>query len=330
VITPNSSPAYLGVPSDRATAVVVQPDGKIVVGGISNFYSADSTAVLIRYDSDGSLDTTFGTGGEVTGQLGLATVTGLALDGNEIVVGGTTLDDFGRDSFVVDLLKPDGSPDAAFGQGGTSIANISPNSGDETDAIAVGNGLIYAGGATLTAGAPYKQFAVVAFSPTGAVVSQPTVNFNNANGASEAWGLAIQPGGGKVVASGFGQVHASGGSVVVHGALVRFNPDLALDTSFGNNGLVSPDLGPGASALGNPVIQSDGQTALLNNGFGVIRYNTDGSLDSTFSTASVSLPIVGNTPIGEPTGLALEADGNLVAVGTYASPTYDLRFTVAR
>jgi hypothetical protein len=77
----------------------------------------------------------------------------------------------------------------------------------------VGNGLIYAGGATLAPGAKYKQFAVVAFSPTGAVVAQAEANFNNGTGASQVSGLAIRPSDGKVTAAvlaGFRDPHGAG------------------------------------------------------------------------------------------------------------------------
>jgi len=313
---------------DRPTAVVIQADGKILVGGNSGENTAGSTGVLIRYNPDGSLDTTFGNGGEEMG-LGLATVTGLALDGNEIVVGGIPFDDSGITGFVVDLLKADGSTDTAFGQYGETVANFSPYSQDETDAVAVGNGLIYAGGATLAPGAPYKVFAVVAFSPTGAVAAQATVNFNNGGDASEAWALAIQPSDGKVIAAGFDQVGTN--HVVELGALARFNPDLTQDTSFGNNGLVPPDLGPGSHEPVSLVVQANGDIVTLTDAFEVVRYHPNGSLDNTFGTNGVAMfPLQGNNIFGQATGLALEADGNLVAVGQFTSQASFEAVTAAR
>jgi uncharacterized delta-60 repeat protein len=50
---------------DRATAVAIQPDGKIVVAGIAGGGAASNFG-LARYNTDGSLDTSFGTGGKVT------------------------------------------------------------------------------------------------------------------------------------------------------------------------------------------------------------------------------------------------------------------------
>src|SRR5262249_22296720 len=146
-------------------------------------------------------------------------------------------------------------------------------------------------GATYGQGAPNQHFAVVALSPTGAVVAQATANFNNGALGSGAWGLAIQPGDGKVIAVGFDDVHTSSNPVVTRGALARVNTDLTPDASFGNNGVVSADSGPGADAVTNLVVQADGKIVTLTNSFELVRYNPDGSRDNTFGTDGVvSLP----------------------------------------
>src|SRR5262249_35006898 len=106
---------------DRAAALAVQVDGKIVVAG-----TAGGDFALIRYQPDGSLDPGFGQGGKVTTDIeGNDVAEGLALqpDGRILVAG------YSRQipgSFVATLVRyrPDGSLDPSFGQGGKFITNF--------------------------------------------------------------------------------------------------------------------------------------------------------------------------------------------------------------
>lgn len=102
---------------DYATDLALQPDGKLVVGG-----TTDQSFLLLRYNPDGSLDGTFGSGGTLTPSLAFGAETlGAVLvdvDGNVVMVGdaqdpGPT----GRRGVVL-RRSPDGTPDLGFGQSG--------------------------------------------------------------------------------------------------------------------------------------------------------------------------------------------------------------------
>src|SRR6185437_16414426 len=101
----------------------LQPDGKIVAAGTTNLGSGPGDFALARYNSDGSLDTTFNQG-LVTTDFGQDEwVTGVALQSDgRIVAAGTTSDDFTNptptSSFALARYNPDGSPDSTFGSGG--------------------------------------------------------------------------------------------------------------------------------------------------------------------------------------------------------------------
>ncbi len=105
--------------SDRATAIALQADGKILVGGYTG--NAIFKPVVVRYTNDGDLDGTFGTGGivvfqNVVGQFYAAVV---QPDG-KILLGGFTFDLSGSnqaDFFLVRLLE-NGQLDKSFGTGG--------------------------------------------------------------------------------------------------------------------------------------------------------------------------------------------------------------------
>ena len=102
----------------RATAVAVQPDGKVISAGQVDYYSL--SPVIVRYNADGSLDPTFGRGGKVqfteSGPVrGFVRAVALQRDGKILFVGADT----GGEAFCV-RLNADGSTDTSFGQGGAA------------------------------------------------------------------------------------------------------------------------------------------------------------------------------------------------------------------
>jgi uncharacterized delta-60 repeat protein len=117
---------------DVARAVVVQSDGKVVASGFTaNQLNYDFA--LARYNGNGSLDTTFGTGGKVTTPIGVLHDDALALalqpDGKLVAAGYTFAGPLGSDQFALVRYNADGSLDGTFGTGGkvtTAIAGTAP------------------------------------------------------------------------------------------------------------------------------------------------------------------------------------------------------------
>src|SRR6185369_13906608 len=101
-------------------------------------------------------------------------------------------------------------------------------------------------------------------------------------GSSEAKGVVIQPNG-KIVATGFAV-----NGLVTNIATVRVNPDGSLDTTFDGDGIAITDFGVGEE--GHAVaLQQDGKIVVAgdtlngtNNDIALVRYNTNGTLDTTF------------------------------------------------
>lgn len=110
----------LGTPLWGAKAVVLQPDGKVVVAGEAGTRPAQGVAV-IRLLPSGALDTTFGKNGVVTSTLGGATRThsvALQSDGR-IVVGATNgASTLTASRHVLIRFTPAGAVDSSFGAGG--------------------------------------------------------------------------------------------------------------------------------------------------------------------------------------------------------------------
>ena len=120
-----------GFPYALATSVALQADGKIVVAGmVGNGYSYDFA--VARYDTDGTLDTTFGGTGEVTTDFGswTAGAGGVAVEADgKIVVAGTSSTGPCVSSVAVACYNSNGSPDTTFGGSGKVTANFSTGQG---------------------------------------------------------------------------------------------------------------------------------------------------------------------------------------------------------
>src|SRR3954469_1778949 len=109
--------------NEFASAVALQPDGKIVAAGYRFFGNSSEGAdmLIVRYNTDGTLDSTFGNGGEVTTDFGLTDIAqGVVIqpDGKIVVAGQTygLFSVFGE--FALAPYNPDGSLDSSFGNGG--------------------------------------------------------------------------------------------------------------------------------------------------------------------------------------------------------------------
>ncbi len=152
-----------------AEAVVLQPDGKIVMSGSSTFYESIVDFMLARYNSDGSLDTTFGSAGIVITDFGSgyrydgALALALQADG-KVVAAGVTSGPQNYDQFALARYNGNGSPDAAFGSGGrlttdfggTGTTDLGNNGANANAVLLQRDGkIVAAGGACTTQGCDF-------------------------------------------------------------------------------------------------------------------------------------------------------------------------------
>jgi uncharacterized delta-60 repeat protein len=117
-------------PQSEIEALAVQPDGRILGAGFADD-AENEDSLLIRVNRDGSLDPSFGTGGEVFDEMGMpsshysprSTLSGIALQANgRILVGGLGSDGNGNNALLLARLTGNGSRDTAFGSGGTILS----------------------------------------------------------------------------------------------------------------------------------------------------------------------------------------------------------------
>ncbi|MER7466539.1 calcium-binding protein [Streptomyces sp. NPDC097981] len=318
--------------TDAAFGVVVQPNGKIVTAGYSDAGGTASDFALARYNTDGSLDTTFGTGGKVTTDFGtgrndVANGVALQTNGKIVAVGSSALGT--ANDFALARYNTNGSLDTAFGTGGKVITDFGGD-GDIASAVALQtNGQIVAAGLSNSSGT--FDFALARYNtngsldPTFGTGGTVTTSFGGTN--NWAFGVKVQSDG-KIVAAGFSN---SSGSFDF--ALARYNTNGSLDPTFGTGGTVTTDFGGFDIAFG-VAVQTNGQIVVAGYSdsggtfdFALARYNTNGSLDPTFGTGGKVTTDFGGFDAAF--AVALQADGKIVAAGSSdSSGTSD--FALAR
>jgi uncharacterized delta-60 repeat protein len=200
---------FTGVTSISPTSMVVEPGDKILVGGSARVGATDQLFVA-RLKDDGTPDTTFGTGGITTFNVGSPTgndrsqAIALQPDGS-VVIAGTCDVNLADNEMAVARLTPSGSLDPSFGSGGIVLLSPSPSK-DIANAVALQpNGKILVGGEVNVIGEGSGDFAVVRLNPNGS----PDQTFGSGGaavrslltGGDIATAIALQ-GDGNIVAAG--------------------------------------------------------------------------------------------------------------------------------
>jgi len=222
--------------------------------------------------------------------------------------------------------------DRTFGNGGKVITAIGTTL-DEAFALAIqSDGQLVAAGTSSTG--TQNEFALVRYNPDGSLDTtfNGTGIVTTAIGSStdQAFALAIQADG-KLVAAGY----SDNGAQDLF-ALVRYNPDGSLDATFNGTGIVTTAIGTIADLASALAIQPDGRlvaaglsiTTGTRNEFALVRYNADGSLDTTFNTTGMVTTAIGGKG-DQANALVIQPDGKLVAAGSSYSGTQN-RFALAR
>ena len=260
---------------DGAHAVVLQSDGKIVAAGSSND-GTNSVLALVRYNTNGSLDNTFGINGIVT-TTSIGTHSGvvdsLVIQNNgEIIAAGLITDSNNRDFLTIIRYNPNGSLDNTFGTNGIVTTSINSTSNDRAFSVALqSDEKIVAAGSSFNG--TNSVFALLRYNTNGSLDN----TFDNDGIVTTAIGtdctsysLAIQSDG-KIVVAGNSKNGAN-----YDFALTRYNTNGNLDTVFGTNGIVNTGIGTSFNFLTGLAIQTDGKIVIAgtsNNGISLVRYN---------------------------------------------------------
>lgn len=317
--------------TDGASAVLIQPDGKIVAAGYSGTGNNYQFA-LCRYNVDGYLDTTFGGTGKVLTDFSAgydqASCVALQTDG-KIIAGGSM---YNGGPYINALVRynTDGTLDNTFGLNGKVSTPVGTSDAGITSIAIQPDGKIIAS-CLGTTPATARDFAMVRYDTDGTLDNTfgtgGKVLTDFSNSYDFAFSVSLQTDG-KIVLGG-----ATGnGSDTMHFALARFDSIGNVDQTFGTNGFVVTNFGK-LDEWGNAtVIQPDGKIIIAGMSgspykYALARYNTNGSLDTTFNSTGKVLSALSTHD--EATSLALETGGNIVVAGV----SYNVNnhnFSVAR
>ncbi|MCX7590873.1 MAG: Ig-like domain-containing protein, partial [Kiritimatiellae bacterium] len=321
----------IGSNASEANRIIRLSSGKYLVAGKSSAGSHNDFA-LARYNTDGSLDTTFGHNGTLTANWGTNSQDEIydlveQADGKIVVAGRATLN---GDDFIVARYESNGALDLNFGNQGRTIVSLATGSG--TDLLKriflQSDGKIIAAGVTSTSSV--YSFGVVRFYANGVIDR----SFGN-NGST----LVSLPSG---LSANMNALLQSDGKILLVGehqpdllerynkeiAMVRLGSNGSLDTSFGDAGIATANFNSNV-LITDVFVQSDNKilTVGRRDNWGradilVARFLPNGSLDTGFGTGGrVFRPLppgaTGNTDIYYISDAALQSDGKIVLCGHY-------------
>lgn len=320
---------------DVAHAVIQQTDGKLVLAGttaqVLQIFGDDDIA-LARFNADGTLDSTFGDGGRASLDIGSTNDVAFSLiqqDGDKLVIAGTAVTGgFYRQVFA--RFNANGTLDATFGTGGTTLTNFGEGPGSWANDIAQQpDGKLVAIGQVSELAS--RDFSIVRLSENG--VFDPlfdgdgilAVDFDGNEDVATAVALQADN---AIVAAGF----TTSTEGRVSAALLRVNADGSPDNSFGIAGKAVIDMG-GQSLLNSIAVQADGRLIATGTRFGadggqdmiLARFNSDGALDTSYGIDGVATADFGTGDTAHLSiGVALiqQADGKYVAAGPNSLGTF--------
>lgn len=310
----------LGTGDDNARAIAVQPDGKLLLAGYC-FNGATVDFCALRYNANGTLDTSFGSGGKVITPVGTVDdyVNALALQPDGKIVSAGYCFNGTRNSFCAVRYNANGTLDSSFGSAGKVITLVGATS-DTATAVAVQSDgkLVLAGGCS---NGTNDDFCAVRYNANGTLDSSfggsGKVFTAVGTGLDDATSLGLQPDG-KIVLAGSCYTGANADFCAV-----RYNSNGALDTTFGSAGKVVTAISAGNDLAQTLALQPDGKLVLAGrcfNGtdddFCALRYTAHGTLDPTFGSGGrVTTPVSGgNDDVAN--AIALQPDGKLVLAGS--------------
>jgi uncharacterized delta-60 repeat protein len=315
-----------GTNAGPAFAVAVQTDGKILAAAPANLH-----LTVFRFNSNGSVDNTFGNNGATAIQpdeVFLAPASGgIALEPDGRILVATAHNEGGPLQIVARLLA-NGQPDSTFGSNG-----VAPTFGGDSVAV-LPNGNILVGTGSVSS----------AYAPNGAVVKDFGIHGQTpgfAPGfANEIGGFVVTNNSStvtRIITAGtiFTDLNLMSLNSVSGFLLVSYNIDGTLDNAFGIHGGVTTPF-PGnilarafAVALQrNGDIVAVGQTALTDTGssdFALVRYNPDGSVDTTFGNSGFVSTAFG-TSVAFASTVLIQIDGKIIAVGNSNNGTTLARY----
>jgi uncharacterized delta-60 repeat protein len=313
-LDPSFNPAAFGTNNGTVSVVKKQPDGKILIGGTFTDVNGQATTAVARFNSDGTIDTSFSSPdfGNGTGVGGAILAIGIQSDG-KIVVGGDIFGVNGVFNKKMYRLNPNGSLDNTFqcptfdAFTGSGIVNDIEIQADDK-IVAGGDFGITVGGAANkfvrlnangTVDGTFASFTTVGtiyaieIQPDGKILTAgaSTLVRRNADGSSDGTFSGVTNSSGNFFALKLtpdGKIYLGGQFTSLNGFTVRnlakINTDGSIDLSFNQNGVGANDLVTDIRIAADSKVIISGYFTTYNTTARqkVARLNTDGTLDTSF------------------------------------------------
>ncbi|MCP4540894.1 MAG: DUF11 domain-containing protein, partial [Chloroflexi bacterium] len=300
----------------RAHDVAIQSDGKIVVAGYTSYYGTDDFA-LTRYNSDGSLDNSFGPWGNATtidGFMAQDQVNGIALYTDDRIVVAGYANNGSYDQFALARYDANGNLDGMFGSGGKQVTDFAPFGGNNAR---INGAVVQSDGSIVVVGYAHDGSSdkpiVARYDSSGNL----DATFSGGDGSNGVWfppswgtpspaarfnAVALQSDG-KIVATGYGN-----DDFVVS----RFDTSGSLDATFGTSGSAITDFFGADDQANALALHGDGKIVTAGyarqsgqEDFALVRYEgdvTDTTPPDTTLTSTPPDPDNDPTPTFEFTG----------------------------
>lgn len=329
--------------ADKAYSVALQPDGKILVAGMTTSALTGKDFVCIRYNANGSLDNTFATNGIFTNDFQTGSddvVYSLALQSDGKIVLAGYSDDGSNKSAAILRLSSNGTIDTAFGNSGKILTDFIANKADEIKVVKIHplTGAIIVGGTSSTT-TTQSQAVIARYTTTGA----PDTTFNSTGiyalphntGSGTLYyvieDLVVKPNG-KITAVGW--INQEGLQWSANHMAYRLNNNGTLDTSFSSDGVITVNGGYNAD---------DKSFSMLLNSDDSFLFSGGGNLTSTKYDFFMGLyNAAGTSAIGKAFfdygslindiayGMGMDSTGKIVMAGSSVSSTTSSTFAISR
>lgn len=296
---------------DTGKEMVVLSDGKIMQAGYS-----DGKLALIRYNSDGTLDTTFDGDGILQTNLGIVS-TGWDVsiveqaDGKIVTV---HMAAGGQTDITVARFNSDGTLDTTFDGDGTKVFTAGTSSTFPESVLIDADGKILISGYAYMGSTNNYDWFVARLNTDGSLDTsfsgdgKAYYHTGSSGDRDEAFGMALQSDG-KILLSG----HVDG---AIRAGVVRFNTDGSIDTSFGTSGVFEINIGSSEFAY-DILVQDDGKILFVGAGSNdvfIVRLDATGALDTSFSGDGSLTDDLGGSDSGKQIGV--QSDGKIIVSGT--------------
>lgn len=312
------------------TSLALQPDGKIIaIGHVSGGSTIWDDLTVVRYNANGSLDTSFGNGGivrlERTTHTNIHDVA-LLSDGSILLAGAE------GNSTLLARMTPSGALDASFGTGGVVLTAQPGMEFAYFRTVMIQNdGRILVAGGGDPIGSAYSTFLAARYLADGTIDSSfgtaglQVIDTNPSGSSSGVPKSAVLQTDGKLILVGY---DTSGSGTNENWVVVRLNPDGSLDTTFSGDGLATLDFNGLTDYANDVVVQPDGRILVMGGAFvsgngrdlGFARFHTDGTLDTSFDgDGTLILPNWSNTIWEEVRAGELSSSGQLVFLAGYSN-----------